>query len=144
MMKTYKGVRVRLLTQSSKQAASDVNSGTPLAAASKICDIPRRTLRVSVSREGSLLKNLRWNTLLPADAEKQPHQIIICLQQVDSQVCSSNMQGTQRAESVEMQNGRKGLVCFLRRSPCLTLRSAENVSYGWLMMCCGDTLHGKK
>jgi hypothetical protein len=97
-MRTRKGVMTRRARESSKLAASDVNAGTPLAAASRICGIPRRTFRDWVSRKGSLLKKLGRNTVLPADAEKQLHQRIVCLQQVDSQVCCSYIQGTRCAE----------------------------------------------
>jgi hypothetical protein len=143
MMKTLKDVRAQRARESSKLAASDVNAGTPLAAASRICGIPCRTFRDWVSREGSLLKKLGRNTVLPADAEKQLHQSIAHLQ-VDSQICCSYMQGTRRAESVEMQNGGKGLVCFLTRNPCLTLRRAENLRYGQLKIFSRETLHGKR
>jgi hypothetical protein len=51
------------------------------------------------------------------------------------------MQGTQQAESVERQNVGKGLVCSLRRNPGLTLRKAENLSYGRLMIFSRETLH---
>jgi hypothetical protein len=51
------------------------------------------------------------------------------------------MQGTQRAESVEMQNGGKGLVCSLRRNQGLTLRKAEDVIYGRLMKFSREILH---
>jgi hypothetical protein len=142
-MKTREGVKAQRATETLKLAASDVNSGTPLAAASRLYGIPDRTIRDWVSREGSPLKKLGRNTFLPADAEKQLHQRIVRLQ-VDSQVCSSNMQGTQRAESVEMQNGGKRLVCSLRGNPCLTLRRAENLRYGRLMIFSRETLRGKR
>jgi hypothetical protein len=41
-----------------------------------------------------------------------------------SQVCCSNVQGMQHAESVEKQNGGKMLVCSLRTNHGLTLRQA--------------------
>jgi hypothetical protein len=51
------------------------------------------------------------------------------------------MQGTRSADSVERQNGGKGLVFSLRRNPGLTLRKAENISYGLLMMFIRETVH---
>jgi hypothetical protein len=97
-------------------AASDINSGNPLTAASKICGIPRRTRRDWVNREGYRLKKVGRNAVLPVDAEKQLHHRIVRLQEVGfeltqshTQVCCSNMPGTQRAESVERLNGGKGL-----------------------------------
>jgi hypothetical protein len=61
-----------------------VNSGNPLAAASQICDIPRRTLRDWVHQKRFPLKMLEQNAVLPADAEKQLHQRIIHLKQIGS------------------------------------------------------------
>jgi hypothetical protein len=136
-----------MITGSLKLSASAVNSETPLAAAAKICGVPRRTLRNWIRREGSL-KKLGRNAGLPADTEEQLHQRIIRLQQVSFglnsksllQVCSSNMRET-AAESVESQNSGKGLVCSLRRNPGLTLRKAGSFSYGRLIIFSRETLH---
>jgi hypothetical protein len=62
-----------------KFAASAVNSGNPLASASMIHGILRRTLHDWVSQEGSFLKKLGRNAVLPADTEKQLHRTIVRL-----------------------------------------------------------------
>jgi hypothetical protein len=62
--------------------ASFVNSGTPIAAVSKICGLRRGTLRDWVTQNGSPLKKLGRNAVSPSDAERQLHQRIIRLQQV--------------------------------------------------------------
>jgi hypothetical protein len=129
IMKTCKGVRAQRSTESLKHVASAVNPGNPLADASEVCGVPCRTLRNWVSQEGSPVKKLGWSAALLADAEKQSHQRIVRLQ-VDSQVCSSSMQGTQHAKPEERQIVGKRLVCSLRRNPGLTLQKAENLSYG--------------
>jgi hypothetical protein len=63
-----------------KLAASAVNSGNSFAAASKICGIPRRIFRDRVSREGSPLKKLGRNAVVPTVAEKQHPQKVVRLQ----------------------------------------------------------------
>jgi hypothetical protein len=57
------------------------------------------------------------------------------------QVCCTIMQGTQHAESVERQSVGKGMVCSLRWNPGLTLRKAENLSYGRLRVFSREPLH---
>jgi hypothetical protein len=51
------------------------------------------------------------------------------------------MQRTQRAEYVERQNGRKGLVFSPRRNTGLTLKKAENLSHDRLMIFSKETIH---
>jgi hypothetical protein len=62
--------------------ASAVNSGTPIAATSKICRIPHRTIHEWVTLNGSPLKKPGQNAVLSSDAKKQLHQRFFRLQQV--------------------------------------------------------------
>lgn len=48
-----------------------------------LCEVPCRTLRDWVSREGSPAKKLAWNAVLLADADKLFHQKTVRFQQTD-------------------------------------------------------------
>jgi hypothetical protein len=91
-------------------SVSAIESGIPLVAAFIVHGIPRRTIRDYVNREGSPLKKIGRNAVLPADVEKQLQQRTMLLQQVGFGLTRNNLPkfSVQVCKEHSFQNPLKG------------------------------------